>query len=255
MDYSIVFYNDDILIKNDSSSFLIPEKDLLLSNKKAVLSDGFHFMSNDVDSYTLYDLSSPIILPEGWHFSSFRECREHYLEPHYKIATQCLHLLHWSRSHQFCGVCGTKLPSMNPDRSKKCSACGHMLFPYMGLAVITAIYKDDKILLAHNANFPENLYSLIAGFVDSGETLEAAVEREILEEVGLKVKNIKYFGSQPWPFPNSLMIGFTAEYESGDIQPDDIEIEHAEWFTKENLPNIPHHYSIARQIINQYLDN
>ena len=115
--------------------------------------------------------------------------------------------------------------------------------------------KEDKILLAHNRNFTSGVYSLIAGFVESGETLEQAVAREILEETGIRVKNIRYYSSQPWPFPNSLMLGFIAEYDSGELNPDGLELESAGWYTVDDLPLLPEHGSIARKIIEDFKKN
>ena len=141
---------------------------------------------------------------------------------------------------------------MNDDRSLKCPSCGNLLFPQTSNAVITAILKEDKILLAHNRNFPGGLYSLIAGFVEMGESFEEAVHREIYEEVGIRVKNVRYFDNQEWPFPNSTMIGFFADYESGEIKVDGEEIIDADWFTPDNFPILPGVSSIARRIIECY---
>ena len=115
--------------------------------------------------------------------------------------------------------------------------------------------KDDKILLAHNRNFTSGVFSLIAGFVESGESLEQAVAREIMEEVSIKVKNIRYYSSQPWPFPNSLMLGFVAEYDSGEVKPDGVELETAGWYSADDLPKLPDHGSIARKIIDDFIAN
>lgn len=226
-----------------------------LPDKGAVVLQGYHPFRLETKFQTyfnLYDVTDDFQVPKGYVFKTLRECKAHYELDAYKAALQGMNLLNWSRITQFCGVCGTKYTKMNSDKSKKCNNCGHLQFPQTSLAVITAIIKGDEILLAHNAKFPEGLYSLVAGFVEIGETLEAAVSREIMEEVGIKVNNIQYFGSQPWPFPNSMMIGFVAEYESGEINTDDIEIIDANWYTKDTLPLIPDHYSIARQIIEFY---
>ncbi|HEY5585326.1 MAG TPA: NAD(+) diphosphatase, partial [Ruminiclostridium sp.] len=162
-------------------------------------------------------------------------------------------IVSWDQTNQFCGRCGSSTQPQPSERAKICPKCGFISYPRICPATITAIFKDDKILLAHAAAFKGNLYSLIAGFLEPGETLEECVKREIMEEVSLKVKNIKYFGSQPWPFPNSMMIGFTAEYESGEITVDGVEISEAGWFGVDNLPELPFEMSIARKIINSYI--
>lgn len=255
MAYIVLFSGDDLLIRHPHNTFELPmATDYPDLNKLGY--KGFLFAHTDSEEFILYDIKEidkSELVTSKWQFVSFRDCRDAYKHPHYIEATMALQYLHWLRNHRFCGHCGHQLGEANTDRSLTCSACHHILYPYMGLAVIVAIRKDDKILLAHNSNFPENFYSVIAGFVDSGETLEKAVAREVMEEVGIKVKNIKYFGSQPWPFPNSLMIGFTADYDSGEVTPDNIEIHHADWFDIKNLPDIPHHYSIARQMIDDII--
>lgn len=160
----------------------------------------------------------------------------------------------WSRRSNFCGVCGTKTDMDSNDNCKVCPSCKERFYPALFPAVIVAITKGDKILLAHNSSFPGNMHSVIAGFVDLGEKLEETVVREVKEEVGLEVKNIKYFDSQNWGFTSSLMLGFTAEYKSGDIKVDNEEIDHADWYTKDNLPELPPEISIARQLINNFID-
>jgi len=133
-----------------------------------------------------------------------------------------------------------------------CPACSHIVYPRINPVVITLISRDDRILLAHKAGGVLPFWSLVAGFVEAHETLEQAVAREIAEEVGLRVTNIRYASSQPWPFPNNLMFGFTAEYESGEITPDGVEIAEAGWFGRDDLPPIPSRVSIARRMIDAF---
>ena len=135
----------------------------------------------------------------------------------------------------------------------RCPACGLLSFPRLSPAVITLVERGDEVLLARGVNFPAAFYSTLAGFVEPGESLEEAVEREIFEEVGVRVKDVTYFGSQPWPFPHSLMIGFLAQYESGEIHIDKREIAAAAWFTAGNMPKMPGKISIARRLIDSYL--
>ena len=162
------------------------------------------------------------------------------------------HILHWSSMNQYCGRCGHKTEDKKEERARVCSSCGNIIYPRISPATITAVFKEDQILLAHNRNFGHNLYSLIAGFVEPGENLEQCVAREIREEVGIEVKNIRYFGSQPWPFPDSLMLAFTAEYESGEIHEDQTEILDAKWFHASELPDIPGIDSVAGKMIRWY---
>lgn len=171
------------------------------------------------------------------------------------VSSKASELINWENSSRYCGRCGAINENKKGERSKICPACGLVKYPVISPAVIVAIVKGDKILLAHNKNFKGTMYSVVAGFVETGETFEECVKREIFEEVGIRVKNIRYFGSQPWPFPNSLMVAFTAEYEGGDIQVDNVEIGHADWFGIENLPEIPRRGSVARKLIDWFIEN
>lgn len=171
------------------------------------------------------------------------------------LAGRAYQILNWDYNHQYCGRCGTSTIQKEDERAKLCPKCNLIVYPGISPAVITAIIKGNEILLAHAMRFAGNMYSVIAGFVEPGETLEETVKREVYEEVGLRIKNIKYFGNQPWPFPNSLMIAFTSEYESGEISVDGNEISQAGWYTVHNLPQIPGRISIARQLIDWFIDN
>jgi len=171
------------------------------------------------------------------------------------LAGRALQIVNWDKNHQYCGRCGAETKIIEDERAKRCPKCGLINYPQICPAVITAVLKDDKILMAHNSGFAANRFSVIAGFLEPGETLEECVQREIMEEVGLKVKNIKYFGSQPWPFPNSMMIGYIAEYDSGEILVDGVEITEAAWYDAKNLPEIPTKISIARKLIDWYIEN
>ena len=151
------------------------------------------------------------------------------------------------------GRCGSRTVDRTQERAKECPDCGLISYPSISPAIIVAVRKGNRILLAHSTRHRSGWYSVLAGFVEPGETLEACVRREVKEEVGLEVKNIRYFGSQPWPFPNSLMVGFTAEYGGGKIVLDDDEILAARWFAANNLPPIPGKYTIARHLIDHFV--
>jgi len=169
------------------------------------------------------------------------------------------HIAQWRQISRFCGSCGAKnndaVNSANQAQAQRiCPKCGRTEFPRICPAVIVLITDDEnRILLAHNKRFRDKVYSHISGFNEAGETLEETVAREIKEEVDIEVKDIEYIKSQPWPFPNSLMIGFKARYASGIIKPDGEEIEDAKWFTKDNLPELPAEGSLSRYIINNWL--
>lgn len=199
------------------------------------------------------NLPEETILPEqiGWHWSfvDFREVLSSLDTEGYAWLSRCAMLLHWHKQTTFCGVCGHTTKLKTDEVAKQCTHCQQVTYPRISPAIIVAIMKDREILLAHAKHFPEGLYSLIAGFVEPGETLEMAVAREVEEEVGIAVQNIRYYGSQSWAFPDSLMVGFVAEYKSGDIRPDGVEITDANWYTPDALPNIPSTVSIAGKII------
>ncbi len=161
-------------------------------------------------------------------------------------------LLHWRRQHRFCGNCGGALTESKTDVAMLCPECGERFYPQLAPAVIVAITRGDEILLAHNKKFRPGIYGLIAGFVEAGENIEQAIRREVYEETGIKVGNFRYDSSQCWPFPNSLMLGFTAEYVSGEAVADSAELESLGWFHADHLPMIPPHGSIARRLIDDF---
>lgn len=171
----------------------------------------------------------------------------------YALAARAFELLHWRRSHRFCGHCGRPLARHATERAMACEPCRDLVFPRTNPVVITRVTRGREILLARRAHGATQFYSVIAGFVEAAETLEHAAAREIAEEVGLRVKNLRYFGSQPWPYPNNLMCAFTAEYDSGEIRVDGIEIGEAGWYTVDNLPPIPSPISISRRLIDAWL--
>jgi NAD+ diphosphatase len=165
------------------------------------------------------------------------------------------HVAQWRRDSVYCGRCGTRNTDAPDELARLCPSCGRREYPRISPAVITVIINEkNEALLAHNRKFADGVYSLIAGFNEAGESLEATVAREIREEVGLEVKEIRYIASQPWPFPNSLMLGFTARYAAGEIRPDGEEIVDARWFTADNLPNLPGFGSVSRYLINSWLN-
>ena len=192
--------------------------------------------------------------PEGMSFHGLRSLFGHLDEDVFRLAGRAFQIMNWDRTHQFCSQCGHPTRDKEDETAKLCPACGFVSFPVMAPAMIVAVTRDDKILLARAGRFPKEMFSVLAGFVEPGESLEECIRREVGEEVGVGVTNIRYFGSQPWPFPNSLMIGFTAEYGGGEIRIDGREIVDAGWFRAGNLPKIPDKISIARKLIDWFVD-
>ncbi len=169
------------------------------------------------------------------------------------IASLGNQLLEWDRTHVHCGACATPTTRQANERARRCTACGLSAYPRISPAMMCLVTRGDKILLARNVNFPAGRYSALAGFLEAGENIEDAVHREVREEVGVTVKNLRYFASQSWPFPNSLMIAFTAEYAGGELAPNGHEIAEADWFDANNLPQLPPKVSIARALIDYTL--
>jgi NAD+ diphosphatase len=169
------------------------------------------------------------------------------------LCFRAIHLLDWSQKTRFCKRCGNEMATQEAERAKKCPGCGQQSFPRISPAVIVLVEKGDQCLLARSPRFQDGFYSVLAGFAEPGETLEDTVRREIWEETGIEVQDIRYFGSQPWPFPDSLMVGFTARYAAGEIRVDGTEILEAGWFPYDQLPKIPGRISIARNLIDWFI--
>lgn len=180
--------------------------------------------------------------------SYYKLSRDLYLK-----AGKCQEILYWDHNTQYCGVCGSPM-KMHTDISKRCPNCGKEVWPELATAIIVLIHKGNEVLLVHARNFKGDFYGLVAGFVETGETLEEAVHREVMEETGLTITNLKYFGSQPWPYPCGLMVGYNADYVSGDIHLQRSELSKCDWFTRDNLPTIPEKLSIARKLLDNWLD-
>ena len=195
----------------------------------------------------------PTSEPDDGGFMDLRALYGRLPEIHWTIAGRAVQLVDWSRSHRFCGRCGTATELAAGERAMRCPACGQLAFPRLAPAVITLVSRGDEALLARGVTFPVPMYSCIAGFVEPGETLEDAVRREVREEVGVEITNVAYVSSQPWPFPHSLMVGFTADWAAGDIAIDPREIIDAQWFRPDTMPMIPPGISIARKLIDGWL--
>lgn len=170
------------------------------------------------------------------------------------LAGRAVQLVEWDRTTRYCGRCATATEPAAGERARRCPACGLLAFPRLAPAVITLIERDGEALLARGRTFPVPMYSCIAGFVEPGEDLEDAVRREVREEVGVELAEVRYVSSQPWPFPHSLMVGFEARWSSGDIVVDESELVDAQWFRPDDLPMIPPSMSIARTLIDRWLD-
>ena len=171
-----------------------------------------------------------------------------------ELLSRASQLVHWQRTHRFCGLCGESTRPGDTDRVLECIACGHQFFPRINPCVIVLVTRGGEILLARSARYRSGFYSCLAGFIEIGETPEQTLAREVREEVGVEVENIRYAQSQSWPFPSQLMLGFLADYRSGEIVPEPGEIEDARWFAVSDLPKIPSsNISVAGKLIEGYV--
>lgn len=251
-DLCCMFLNGNLLVKNEKGTLILPTFNDIKSlnieyNTKFFLGDTYEKSCFAAEAAYEFKLS------KDFNLISLRSTGELLDEQLFLISGRASQILNWDKSHRFCGKCGSKTENKKDEMAKICPNCNNIMYPVICPAIIVAITKGNKILLAHNKRFKNNMYSLIAGFVEAGEDLNSTVKREIFEEVGIKVKNIEYYKSSPWPFPNSLMIGFFAEYESGEVAVDGNEIDSANWFTKDDLPALPKKFTIARKLIDEFI--
>lgn len=205
------------------------------------------------------EVSEDTAAPEGMEFIGLRGLYGRLPDDQLWLGGRAVQIIDWDRTHLFCGRCGTLNELAVGERAKRCPQCGLTSYPRLSPAVIVRVTRQGpngpEILLARGPRHRTGFYSVLAGFVEPGETLESTVHREIQEEVGITVQNVRYFGSQPWPFPNSLMVAFTAEYAAGELQLEEAEIAEARWFRADELPGIPGEMSISRWLIDDFCRN
>jgi len=170
-------------------------------------------------------------------------------EPLMNVAACAAQVLEWDRSHRYCGVCGTATEPRASERARVCPACGHTAYPRLSPAMMVLVWRDGEVLLARSPHYAPGVYSALAGFVEPGESLEQCIHREVLEEVGVRVTDLRYYGSQNWPFPHSLMVAYTARWVDGAIVRQEDEIEDANWYRLDALPKIPPRFSISGHLI------
>jgi len=186
---------------------------------------------------------------EGLRYTGLRSLFFAIPEPLVAIAGRAFQVIEWDRTHRYCGRCGTPTHTKSGERAKECPRCGYAAYPRVSPAMMALVTRGREILLARSHRFPQGMFSALAGFVEAGETIEDCIVREVREEVGVEVTDLRYFASQSWSFPHSLMIAFTAEYAGGEIRCDDSEIAEARWFDAAALPSRPPSLSIARRLI------
>lgn len=208
--------------------------------------------STDCFACELHNEAPP---PDGWSWTGLRGLFGVVDDGLFALAGRAIQIMDWDRSHQYCGRCGTPTQSKPSERARQCPSCGLTAYPRLAPAVMALVRRGDELLLARSPHFAPGMHSALAGFVEPGENLEQCLHREVKEEVGVAVTNLRYFSSQPWPFPHSLMIAFNCDYAGGEVVPQPGEIEAADWFTLDALPILPNPISIARRLIDATLDD
>jgi NAD+ diphosphatase len=188
-------------------------------------------------------------LPPGFKRTPLRAAMMQFNEALMGVAGRAAQVLEWDRAHRYCGVCGTPTELQANERSRKCPACGHTAYPRLSPAMMVLVWRDGEVLLARSPHYVPGVYSALAGFVEAGESIEQCIHREVAEEVGVRVTDLRYYGSQSWPFPHSLMIAYTARWTDGDIVKQEGEIEDAQWYALDALPRIPPRFSISGHLI------
>ena len=251
--YWFIFQNENILTLTDGNATLpllikgrnIPQLDI----EKAL-----HIGElNNIDCYATFDHSESGFEIPDTEWVPLRMSYGKFNQEMFFIYGRARHLLLWAQNNRYCGQCGNLMKLKSDERCLQCPSCGFCSYPRISPAIIVSIEKEGKILLARAGRFPGKMYSVLAGFVEPCESLEECIRREIKEEVGIEIKNIEYFKSQPWPFPDSLMIAFTSEYAGGELLIDKNELIDAGWFSPEEFPMIPGKLSIARALIDYYI--
>jgi len=253
----IIFKDRKVLYDLDQKTFLFNSSYLKFENYSFELigigkKDGMNIYSVDIsDHYFLFEEQGYLSLVEYEIRHLFSMLSPYDLS----LLGRANQLMHWIKSNKHCGYCGSIKTFSESEEALFCKCNNTMIYPTISPCVLALIYKENKILLARNALFPEGLFSALAGFIEVSETAEECVQREVFEEVSLKVKNVKYFGSQSWPFPSQLMLAYICEYESGEINVDGKEIVEADWYDMDNLPNTPPNSTLSGTLINSYVSD
>lgn len=252
-DWWFVFCGNKLLVKTTAIDARIPSYSDLIRVEQNL--SRIHYLGT-FDCFPCYsaEVGEHSINPEGMVFQELRPLLGLLSEEIFSVAARAFQILHWDRTHQFCGRCGSGTELKDEERARVCMQCGLVNYPTMSPAIIVAVIKGAEILLARSHRFHTGFYSVLAGFVECGETFEQCVRREVREEVGINVENIHYLASQPWPFPNTLMVAFTADYAGGVVTADNVEITDARWFNADNLPATPPKGTISRRLIDWFVE-
>ena len=247
-----VFRGNHLLVERDAAGVRVPfaarPETLGLTPLRT------HYLgTSGPDHVFVAEVAEDAPAPEPFQWSGLRALFGSIDDATFALAGRAVQIVDWDRSHQFCSRCGTPTQRKAGERSRVCPACNQMHYPRLAPVAMALVRRGRELLLARSPHFAPGMYSALAGFVEPGESLEQCLVREVHEEVGVSVTNLRYFSSQPWPFPHSLMVAFHCDYAGGDIVCQESEIEDAGWFTPESLPTLPNRLSIARRLIDDAL--
>ena len=250
---SIVLRNQEFLTSKNSEFLIFEEDDLKWSEMEMVNKQFIGYLNEK--PCNILEVTHDSKLDDDLILTPLRNLLGRIPDSLFTVCSRSLQLSEWKRNNQFCGVCGKNMKMHETERAMFCECNSVLIYPKISPCIIVLVTKGEELLLAHNKNFPGTFYSTLAGFIEAGESAESAIHREIFEEVKVRVQNIKYFGSQSWPFPSQLMLGYHAEYLEGEITPDGEEIDLADWFHYKDLPNVPTgNISISGQLIESYIE-
>lgn len=238
------FVQGELLLPDAGAAALAP---LVEAGLLAASTASRHYLGR-IDALDCWALTLPEA-PPGWKRTPLRAAMMAMDGPLAGLAGRAAQVLEWDRAHRFCGACGTPTEIKPGERARVCPACKQVAYPRVSPAMMALVWRPGELLLARSPHFVAGRYSALAGFVEPGESLEDCVQREVDEEVGVAVRELRYFGSQSWPFPHSLMVAFTARWDGGEIVPQPGEIEDARWFPIDALPDVPPRFSISGHLI------
>lgn len=254
-------------VPEDASFFVVMDGNLLSLVEQGiprpVTADEFRWVDAEIDERVYlgqfrethcYALRATGTAPEGYMVSDLYSWLGRVEPAMFYLAGRAKQLLEWSRDHSYCGRCGCATVDHRSDRAKVCPECSWISYPRLSPSIIVLVRDGDRMLLARNTTWPQGRFSTLAGFVEPGESIEQTVHREVKEEVGIEITNLRYLGSQSWPFPNSLMLGFHADYDRGEIHFHDGEIAEARWFRFDEMPNVPGGTAISRWLIDAFIE-
>ena len=250
---SIILRNQEFLTSKASEVLIFEDDDLKWSEMKFINKHFLGYLGKRPCFVSCLEDSSPI--SDEMILSPLRSLLGRIPDSIFNIFSRSLQIDNWYISNQFCGGCGKGIKAHETERAMICECKNKLIYPTISPCIIVLVTNGEELLLAHNKNFPGEFYSTLAGFIEPGESAESAIEREVFEEVSVRIKNITYYGSQSWPFPSQLMLGYHAEYDEGLISPDGVEIDKADWFNYKDLPQVPTgNISISGKLIESYIE-